>query len=261
MTLKSCVFWVTYKCNFTCPYCREWRKAEKYPKEASVEDWLNFFRMFKDPIIIDFTGGEPFCYPNFQELVEKMPPQHKLAITTNLSLMDVDHFPVHKFFSITLSFHPSQLHKFTFQEFLAKAIKLKRRVNIPITVNFVAWKPQMEDIPMLKTIFEGLGFRFHVDPDGYATYTPQEIEYLKQFITDQRWCKGDQEKEKQWEKPRLCTAGMEHIHLFPDGTIKRCYWGETLGTIRNPQLYTEPKPCNTKGCAGCDYDKVRITWL
>ncbi len=63
---------LTERCNYKCLYCFHWRQ-DSYTDEMSPADWKRAILSIHDfarPILLDFTGGEPFVYPDFIELVE-----------------------------------------------------------------------------------------------------------------------------------------------------------------------------------------------
>src|ERR1035437_799755 len=63
---------LTERCNYKCQYCNHWRQ-ESYSNEMSLEEWKKAILSLKDfasPLLLQFTGGEPFVWPHFIELVE-----------------------------------------------------------------------------------------------------------------------------------------------------------------------------------------------
>ncbi len=57
-----------YRCNFRCPYCPYFDRRIS-EGSLSKEDWVNSWN-------IKITGGEPFLYPSFVELITELPPEH-----------------------------------------------------------------------------------------------------------------------------------------------------------------------------------------
>lgn len=249
--LKSIVLFLTHMCNFKCPYC------EVGPRYREVEDartWLKALNSL-EPCTIDFTGGEPSLHPAFYDIIYGLKSEHKIGITTNLSVLDIDKLPDREM-SITVSLHPSQYsNSFSLHQFMLKAYVLKALYR-NVSVNYVAHSSQIKDIPIYHDLFRDKEVRFHIDPDqNREEYSPEEKEFLRKYVNDDRILGRSEFKRF----PRLCTAGMEHIHILPDGSIKRCYYNnECLGNIFTEyKLHDSPQLCNPNYCGGCDMDKVR----
>jgi MoaA/NifB/PqqE/SkfB family radical SAM enzyme len=63
---------VSERCNYRCQYCNHWNR-EKYMEEMSLDEWkrsITSIKEFANPILLQFSGGEPFVYPHFVELIE-----------------------------------------------------------------------------------------------------------------------------------------------------------------------------------------------
>ncbi len=250
--LKSCVLWLTYRCNYKCPYCGEWGKAVTFPSscELTAKAWLSFFNGLP-PITIDVTGGEPALHPGFYELLDGLKYEHKIGVTTNLAVLDIDRMPDREL-SVTVSFHPSQ--KMNVQEFVDKALALKTMYR-NVTVNYVAYPRQVNQMPTYARLFKSKDLRFHVDSDqNMEIYTGEQQNVLKPYLSGDRSL-GRSEFEKY---KRFCTAGYEHVHFLPNGVSKRCYYQpDCLGTVPDINLFSEPKTCEPNYCGGCDRDSTK----
>jgi MoaA/NifB/PqqE/SkfB family radical SAM enzyme len=86
---------LTDRCNYKCQYCMHWR-LNTYPEEMDASDWkgaIQSLRGFINPLLIDFSGGEPTIYPHFLELVEFCNSNNvDWIITTNGSSLSKDRF-------------------------------------------------------------------------------------------------------------------------------------------------------------------------
>ena len=82
---------IHYKCNFRCPYCwffKNWETMEKRNIYLSVQEWMVHWGRIHQKygsIRVEITGGEPFLYPDFIELIKQLSSLHKVKITTNMS--------------------------------------------------------------------------------------------------------------------------------------------------------------------------------
>lgn len=86
---------LTRCCNFSCPYCSSGsNKKELWENERSIEDIKTYILQPAKELgttFIDFSGGEPFLYPSFFELLEITHQMgFKIGISTNGSLLDED---------------------------------------------------------------------------------------------------------------------------------------------------------------------------
>jgi len=85
---------MTSYCNFKCDYCffsqTGWENLkakqgrDRTPEEIE-EAWKYIFDKYGS-CYISITGGEPFLYPEFTEIIFRILKYHKLHITTNLSM-------------------------------------------------------------------------------------------------------------------------------------------------------------------------------
>ena len=80
-------FFTTYKCNSRCQNCFIWQGQTQPPnkKELSVEQLA---RLFADPLFlscqsIGLAGGEPTISPFFWKLLDLLPDNKHVTITTN----------------------------------------------------------------------------------------------------------------------------------------------------------------------------------
>jgi len=224
---KSAIFYLSFLCNYNCPYCIIKRAGypECYPKgvEHSWEEWVKVFEK-KSPSIINITGGEPFLYPNLIELVNNIPKKHIVNITTNLSL-PVKEFinRVSKRFQITASFHSYEADSDSFKN---KVIQLKK-AGFNIHVTFVGYPEKIYLIPDLKRRFEALDVIFNVNPyiDPDYKYSDKEIEIIKKYTGSLRRM-GFEDKCVL----KKCYAGSMHSIILPNGDVYACHAGMYYNT-------------------------------
>ncbi len=68
---------ITSSCNLNCRHCGS--DCDRTPRagELSTEEWLAFFDYLKDAfdvrkLMVVITGGEPFCHPRFENLIQRL---------------------------------------------------------------------------------------------------------------------------------------------------------------------------------------------
>ena len=267
--MLTAVLFLTFKCNFNCPYCWE-RQAQKHGKfipEPFIDSakWVVALNRL-DLEVLDITGGEPFMQPDFFSLLEGLRcPQ--IAITTNLSF-DLTAFAQRispeKVVSLTVSYHPTST--MSFDEFFGKCLFLKSK-GFNITVNFVAYPEQMYLIPMACGRFQSSGMRFHVDPYIQTEFFPykfsdSERAFLSPYVGKDR----DNFFQKKATGHKLCSGGRDHINIQPSGDAYRCIHDKVRGLPKIGNIFDEGFTVNADdticddwvNCSGCDRDKITL---
>jgi len=255
---------IHYKCNFRCSYCffeGKWQEYEKRNIYLSVDEWMRYWeRMHKlyGPPVIIITGGEPFLYPNFIELIKRLSGiSRHINISTNAS-RDLDIFIKNispENVSLSLSFQPEFEH---IDSFLDK-LSFVRNSGFDGCVNFVAYPPYIKDIPAYIEKFNSLGHQLKIIP-FWGTYENREYphsyteEEKRRLNIDEQWYKNVR------KKGTLCWAGKRTVLIFPDGKVARCgQIGERMliGNFFDEdfKLYDRPLPCDAEYCP-CDEGKV-----
>jgi MoaA/NifB/PqqE/SkfB family radical SAM enzyme/tetratricopeptide (TPR) repeat protein len=272
--LTSAVWFLTWACNFKCPYCWEVQRiahGEMKPDPfMDAEKWIAAWNRVR-PATLDISGGEPFLQPNFIRMLQGFDNSIRVAITTNLSF-DLTEFvqkiSPNKVFSMTLSFHPTQ--KLPLNVFLGRALLLKNR-GFRTMVNFVTYPEQLWMLGNYKQIFESHGLGFHVDPYATTPYYPFELSekeraYLRPFVGGDRAHASSLTGEKK-EIHVLCSGGVSHLNVQPNGDAYRCIFDKIqgpaskVGNLFDPdfKLYQEWRHCGSyQDCPGCDRDKVKV---
>jgi len=251
--LKSLIIWLTYRCQFRCPYCREWSKANLYQEVDDAESWIRALNSLP-PCSLDFTGGEPFLHPAIYNILRGLDHKHHVGVTTNLMALDLDRV-FYRDMSWTLSFHPTQ---HTLPRFMKEALLIKEIFGA-VTINYVAHRGQIASIPKIHNLFMSKGFRFHVDPDETHVYSEEEKSTIEPYLARDRLTgRGD-----FFVGEKICDAGVHHAHVLPDGTMRRCYYNhETLGNLfKAYNLHTKPYNCQIDCGSGCDLDACEIRSL
>ncbi len=253
-----------YDCNYRCSYCFFEGKWEEYRKRnmyLSPDEWMEHWKRIYDkygPSYLIITGGEPFIYPNFIEIINMLSLIcYHINISSNSSgnlerfVKEIDPTKV----SLSISYQP-EFEKL--DNFLEKVIFL-RKYKFDGCLNFVAYPPFVKDIGYYKDRFRAINEQLKVIPffgDYNGIIYPRGYtEEQKQLIgIDGAWFK------KVRRKGSLCPAGKDTALIFPDGKVARCgQIGEemTLGILFDPNfgLLNEPLPCEAEFCP-CDEDKI-----
>ncbi|MHB8862177.1 MAG: hypothetical protein ACYC6N_07225 [Pirellulaceae bacterium] len=163
----------------------------------------------------------------------------RVAITSNLSsplLEFVKHVSPERVINVTASFHPmengTRTHPMNPEIFVGRCLFLQNH-GFNVTVNLVAWPEQMYLIPAWAEMFRAHSLRFHVDPYSSIAYYPYEYsEAERQFL--EPWIWENRRAGLESVKPDapitvLCSGGVDHINVQPDGSAWRCILERQLG--------------------------------
>lgn len=255
-----------YDCNYRCSYCFFEGKWEEYRRRniyLSPDEWIEYWRRIYDkygPPYLIITGGEPFIYPNFIEIIKELSKIcYHINISSNSSgdlkrfVEEIDPQKV----SLSISYQP-EFDKL--ENFLERALFLRRH-KFDGCLNFVSYPPYLKDIEYYKDSFTSIGeslslkiipffgeYRGISYPQGY---TQEEREFIG---IDDNWFK------RVRKKGSLCPAGRDTALIFPDGKVARCgQIGEDklLGSFfdANFKLLEELSPCEAEFCP-CDEWRV-----
>lgn len=229
---------ITYKCNYSCSYCCFGGVAgvkEPLPTiypgiDKWVGVWNNIYERYGSSEI-HFAGGEPFFYPDFMELIERLSAIHTMEFSTNLFWNPDDFIKRIKpgRARIGVSFHPEFVN---FETFFSKALKLKK-AGFEVWVNYVAYLTAMKEMGRYKHEFEEYGilmsilpFRGKYDGKEYPeSYTQEEREHLRMLGTSS-WTEKTLDfaldKEKRNTQNKLCRMGQMYAKIRPDGQAYSC---------------------------------------
>jgi hypothetical protein len=154
--------------------------------------------------------------------------------------------------------------------FLGRCLMLKNR-GFHITVNYVGWPEQLWLTDFYKNMFESNGLRFHFDPYSSISYYPFQFSEAEQKEIDRhagvdRAAPALAVSHGHNDYAVMCSGGMDHLNVQPDGSAWRCILDRQLGinplgNILDPDFKMTPHetPCyEAWRCPGCDRDKVTI---
>lgn len=269
---------IHYKCNYRCLYCffeGLWEEVEKrnhyQPLEKWLEAWNRILERYKYVRIL-ITGGEPFIYPSFIELVGELSKNFSIGFDTNLScakeeLINFVKQTVVKNISLGLSFHPSFAD---YNLFLEKALFLKK-TGYRICVQYVSYPPQIKMMQYYRDKFEENGLYFIPLPfrgkyngsDYPSAFTDEERMLI--FNTTEHLAEEHKDKVKKQldqinTKNKLCNAGSTYARIDNDGKVYRCGHSisdpsnVSIGSLfdENFQLLEEALPCQQNICP-CEF--------
>ena len=277
---KIAMWLLNLECNFKCPYCffNDSQRGLKTRVGDWVRDKIPAINPYKTHFItpeeigrffdetakrwwLVISGGEPFVYPKFVEIVERLAQKHLITIGTNLGL------PIDKFiekispqniWSFYVSMHLAERERqgLTVDDLLEK-VKRLRDASFRVEINYVMYPPDLQRFPAIYKKFKKEGFILEARSfrGTYAgkTYPQDYTQEERQIFYD--YIPSDVDKAASFESLSFlgvpCTAGKDLIRIRPDGSITRCpHDHEILGNMFTGKLNLHPKvkKCIVKNC-------------
>jgi MoaA/NifB/PqqE/SkfB family radical SAM enzyme len=292
MSKRLFVNWlVTERCNFRCRYCsifnpfttrkkilrkvrevvprRSW-PSPKYDLREHLDTVLNNFRETGRDVCFGFTGGEPFVYPGFLEIIRRIALEDRftVALDTNLSVGDIGDLigavPPGKMEYIFTSLHVEERERLygSLDGFLEDVSVLDRN-GYSIGVNYVL-APYLLDrfredyeyclsrgvklVPkMFKGVFEGNKYP--------ASYSPGEISDI--FLRYSPEYSRDKLKHRRTFGMR-CSAGLNIVRVRGNGDMVPCLEENTLlgNVYAGFRLNDDSIVCRARQCACWSLDNL-----
>jgi hypothetical protein len=266
---------IHYGCNYNCSYCntpKPWNPPGSWDRDRDKVVYLEAARWLKiwediynkyGSCEIHITGGEPFTYPSFLELITGLSKIHTLEIITNLSsgVSDIIRSVTPDRVRIGTTFHPEFAD---LNEFLKKHIILRKH-GFETWANYVAYPPQMNEMANYKKEFDKLKISFNMQPfmgkfegrEYPAGYTDSELSYLKgcydnDDIINKKTIEWKTGTEYKTTESKSCRMGQMYAKVYPIGDAYRCCanGSRKLGNLIDGtfELLDEAAPCECKQC-------------
>ncbi|MBM3255299.1 MAG: radical SAM protein [Candidatus Omnitrophica bacterium] len=305
MNNKFLTWDIHYKCNYYCTYCFLHSEPETTNIESIYlknDEWVKIWRLAYQkygPCNISVTGGEPFIYPNFIDLISKLTDMHTFEFSTNLS-WDVVEFarkvPPDKV-KINSSFHPEFI---VLEDFLKKITYLKEN-NYLVNITIVAYPPLLDSLFQYNEHIKKAGCFFilypfrglyenRVYPEGYtdkerAALNKLGLELraadanineplLQKYKLREEYDRG-KIKLVNSKTEKICYMGQRYAKLVPNGEAFRCCaavnkeWGRLGNFIKGTfEFSAEPLICPDLNHCRCykamtvgDEEKWKKQWI
>ncbi len=240
-TINTIHFDITEFCNYHCEYCYQGiAKIHKHISENVYNNFFDFLSNLKDQFTVHLIGGEPFLYPNFFNMVERIVSMgHKISCTTNFSHSKNI---LEKFVSIAkgnisfieISIHLTQIKNL--DEFIDKLLWFKSISYLKFEdfqLNSIMLEDNFLQIKQLREKIESIGFKLNIqrvfDNNGYCTYS-EEIE---------KWLEINNcidiplymviGKDFANVCGVACRTGNKFFKILIDGKVTRCFNDQEYG--------------------------------
>lgn len=269
-------------CDFRCAYCRlspadRGAKVRVYGTNAQ---WQEGFDATGKIWLIHTTGGEPFIYPDFVDLCDRLSRRHYLSINSNLSGHRIHEFAAminpERVHFINASVHYEERQKRRSLEAFIASVRLLQNARFAVLVSLVMTPHIVHNFSAISSSLAASGvaivpkmlcgyFRGMLYPPAYSA---EEKAVLREALAEARANYASVLKRMD-ERPtidmfsdsqfldgwpnylgRLCGSGYNFVVITPDGSVGRCGSGQRLGNLlaQNVRLLSGPKPCDVAYC-------------
>jgi len=266
------ILWnITNICNLKCYYCiyAQYEKPFYYYLPDEIE---KAFKNSGKQWLILFSGGEPFLYPNFLEILKRLSKNNFIQISTNLTTDNIYDLPNYlnpnRVEAISISWHSSELKKIKngYDEFFKKYHFLKHNnyktivtivfhpkiINIEEKINFLK-NNGVDQIALIS--FRGIYNNMNY-PDNYSD---TELNLLSKFAIDNIELLIAKNQTNYFT--HYCEAGKNYFYMNPEGNIQRCCtinkkYGNFFKNNFSPDK--KIKPCSEKKCNDCYFGILSV---
>lgn len=242
-TINTIHFDITEFCNYSCEYCYQGiNKIQKHISEEIYNNFFVFLDSLKEPFNVHLIGGEPFLYPKFFEMIQKIISYrggNKISVTTNFShskniLSKFLDIAKGKISFIEISMHLTQIKDF--EIFIEKLLWFKEKSELnfeDFQLNSILLQNNFEKVKELKQRVEDLGFKLNIqrvfDEKGYLQYS----EYIEKWIEENNCIDIPlfMVTGKDYSKvcALACRTGNKFFKILIDGKVTRCFSDNEYG--------------------------------
>jgi MoaA/NifB/PqqE/SkfB family radical SAM enzyme len=269
---------VTRRCNVRCGFCDYWK--EKGP-ERRLEDYAPIVRHL-NPLHLTLTGGEPLLRPDLESIIGNIRQQTTfiyMNVITNGSLLTLDRARSLwdaglNQLSVSLDFpderHDRQRGKPGLWQHLQQLLPRLRASGMDnLCLNTIIMEDNLEDLVEIARVAKEWGFKV-----SYSTYNPFKNNNRRHTVSPgrQRLLQETLRDLVAWKRSHRnitnsdfylenvaryfrqgsiqgCLAGRKWVQVSPDGTLRRCSEGESLG----PWEEFRPHHTALTSCQQCWY--------
>jgi len=269
-------------CNYECAYCSS-RAHTEHPLvgQLTPEQYLDFFNSTGKTWMIHLTGGEPFFYPDFLRLCQKLTSRHYISINSNLSAPRVRDFAANVDASrvqfIHCAVHVEQRDRRKGWRNLQTNVTALLESGFPLFASLVMTPAAFAEFPRVAAVFATLGvplipkairgaFERRWYPQAYSAAERGQFRgFSEKAELALRTAAGQPFRHHPTINPLLdrdyidgipdftgipCSAGRTSVSIGYDGNIYRCGEKTLLGNIfeRRLDLFAADRPCDDEFC-------------
>lgn len=259
---------INSNCNYNCFYCINPANKTDSERTRSADEILHAFERTKKRWIICFTGGEPFLYPDYINLISELSEKHIIDINTNLSTDNIYALPQIKnpssIIGLYASYHVVEREKnHGVNDFIDKVLFLQEQ-KLHTIVSYLAHPLLLDRIESDFDFLLGKGIK-NLAPKKFIgnykgklypeSYSAENIEMFKRL---KNCFELDIIDFDQHTAGRKCFAGKKYFFMNKYGDLFRCasdlkpHGNFFEGNIKYDFLV---KKCTANKC-GCPFEGV-----
>jgi PqqA peptide cyclase len=262
---------LTYRCPLRCVYCSNPVDYGPAAGDLDTESWKRVLREAEDlgVVQVHFSGGEPLLRDDLESLVTGA---HEVGLYTNLITSAVgltrsrlDALRAAGLDAIQISVQgtaESDAERIAGRACLAEKLDAARAVRaagLPLTINVVLHRENIDDVPALVSLAQGLGAsRLELANTQYLGWALENREALlpsREQIDRAREHAARARKENEGRMevlfvlpdyysglPRACMDGWgrRYIVVSPDGLVLPCHLAHTLPGLSFESVRDQP---------------------
>jgi MoaA/NifB/PqqE/SkfB family radical SAM enzyme len=271
---QKIILWnINNNCNMKCHYCNVPYSATDTTSALCIDEMGSAFNELPYEILLLISGGEPFIFKNFIELLKQITRKHYVNINTNMvsdTLYDFGNsIDPEKVTGIHCSVHIEERLKRVggIEDFVKKYLFLKSK-GFRIFASYVAHPRLLDNIDSHFSLLKSNGidkitsklFIGTFEGKHYpAAYTAGELALLKkhnEIIVDVDFCNLPESFTK-----RKCGSGSNYYYMDPDGNLFPCLSLKTpLGNLFQGTMKESPEIfyCPVKSSM-CNFECVLLS--
>jgi len=192
-----CNYYVTYRCNSMCEFCRIWQDKDLAPVDETPLDKIkaNLESLKKLGVTtVEFTGGEPLLREDLPQILKTSKDlEFYNNLTTNCILfpdMAKDIIPHVDRLLFSLDAPEEDEHDrirgTACFEKVIESIEIAKRFNKKPIINFTATRQSINFLPEMVEIAEKHGLLLWINPvydfSGLQGFTPETIDHIKYML-------------------------------------------------------------------------------
>ncbi len=256
---------LTHRCPLRCLYCSNPLELTRADKELPIENWLSIIEQAAEMSVVqaNLTGGEPLLYSALPEIVVRL-KKHDIysnLITSGIGLTEKVLFELIDcgLESIQISLQSANASTAELiagrhaQEQKLAALKLAAQSKIPLTLNMVLHKHNLDEVEEIIDLAESLDVkRLELANTQYYGFALLNLEHLlptkKQMeaalaVYDAKKKELAGKMQLSWvigdyleSSPKPCMGGWasRHIVVSADGTAYPCLAANAIKTLLFP---------------------------
>lgn len=269
-------------CNYRCDYCfqSEASLGSKLQVYAAPDAWRAAFDATGKTWLLHLTGGEPSHYPDFVSLCAELTRRHFVSLNSNLTGPALADFAAQidpsRVSFINAGLHPAERQRRQGEGVFLRHVDMLMKRGFPIMVSVVATPEVLRGFDAIVAALRPVGLvPFPKLMEGVRangrypeSYTAEERALFRHYSLAAERANGalfgagrerpsidlplgrDHLEGKPTYLGRMCTAGRDFVKIRPDGEVRRCGGGKSMGNILRGDLALKKKakPCDRSHC-------------